>query len=437
MDEEIALLANPSKVAFEGRPRGPRGEYSASGSDHGSDSLRSDASDREHGMRIPRGESPGGDVAGGDGSDGGGDDSDGGGSEGPGGRARAVAPTLSSADVRQSKFRMLHDMDEWERRGHRLPRRHTMSSPYEEVAGDYDYVKRTKAQQNSVRVQKQVLVTVVSVIEMANNAIDPFGVDLEGWGDHFGSNIDDFDDVLVELHDTYQSRVSVAPEVRMIMMMGMSILAFKQAKQSSTPEFDEVMQSNPDLARAYASAASSCAGKRAGLGGRRGASGGLGSGLVMNLVRGMMPGPAAAAPRPQSDAGDAPPGGSMRGPRAPASRAQEVIDFLDKQALQAHEHEPQGSVAGLFGVKTAGGALHPAQDTQPSLDGGLRALHADGPGGSESPHGPGGFLPPDRGIDTRVSSLPPARGDMIEVMSGSTVSVASSRKGRKGVTISL
>jgi hypothetical protein len=65
-------------------------------------------------------------------------------------------------------------------------------------------------------------------------------------------NIDDYDGVFEDLYNKYKAKVNVAPEVKLIMMVGGSGLMFHLTNsmfKAAVPNMGQVMKQNPDLMR--------------------------------------------------------------------------------------------------------------------------------------------------------------------------------------------
>ena len=65
-------------------------------------------------------------------------------------------------------------------------------------------------------------------------------------------NVDDYDGVFEELYVKYRSKVNVAPEVKLIMMLGGSAMMFHLTNsmfKSVKPNMNDVMKQNPDLVK--------------------------------------------------------------------------------------------------------------------------------------------------------------------------------------------
>lgn len=60
---------------------------------------------------------------------------------------------------------------------------------------------------------------VCSGLEYANNKLDPVGLDLDGFSGHVFENINQFNNVLEKLVAKYSKKVSVAPEIELILLL--------------------------------------------------------------------------------------------------------------------------------------------------------------------------------------------------------------------------
>jgi hypothetical protein len=103
-----------------------------------------------------------------------------------------------------------------------------------------------------------MLTTVTSGMEFLNSKYDPLGVALDGWSEQVNENIEDYDEIFEELYDKYKDKSKVAPEVRLVMSLGLSAAMchvtntmFKQ----KMPGMDDILKRNPELARQMARAA--------------------------------------------------------------------------------------------------------------------------------------------------------------------------------------
>ena len=95
-----------------------------------------------------------------------------------------------------------------------------MDSPLDEMKGEYETLKAEKEQQNSVKFQGKMLMAFVSGLEFLNNRFDPFDLKLDGWAESVNENLEEYDDVFGELHQKYGSKAKMAPELKLLFMLG-------------------------------------------------------------------------------------------------------------------------------------------------------------------------------------------------------------------------
>lgn len=134
----------------------------------------------------------------------------------------------------------------------------TMANTLEEIQSEVERRKDSKALEASIRFQRSMLTTVTNGMEYLNNKFDPLGVRLDGWSESVNENIEDYDEIFEELYDKYKDKSKVAPEVRLIMSLGLSAAMCHVTNtmfKSRMPGMDDILRNNPDLARQFAQAA--------------------------------------------------------------------------------------------------------------------------------------------------------------------------------------
>ena len=164
----------------------------------------------------------------------------------------------SEEEILAQKKEVLYQFDRLERKGVRLPRRFTLASNLEEMRAELDKITRERQVDASVKFQRRILVTAVTGLEMLNTRFDPVGARLDGWSENINENIDEYDDVFEELHTKYKGKAQMAPELRLLMMLGGSAFMFHLTntmfKSSAMPGMEQVLKQNPDLAKQFAAA---------------------------------------------------------------------------------------------------------------------------------------------------------------------------------------
>jgi hypothetical protein len=95
-----------------------------------------------------------------------------------------------------------------------------------------------------------MLVSFTSGLEYCNKRFNPYKFALDGWSGEVLDNIGDYDEVFEELHDKYSDSVQMAPELKLIAMVGGSGLMFHLSNtlfKSSTPQLNDILASNPHI----------------------------------------------------------------------------------------------------------------------------------------------------------------------------------------------
>tara|TARA_Y100001980_G_C14539488_1_gene316941 strand:- start:613 stop:1734 length:1122 start_codon:yes stop_codon:yes gene_type:complete len=161
-------------------------------------------------------------------------------------------------DILREKFILLKKLEELQRRGVKLTQQYSMDSNLDEMKGEYEMLKDEKAKDNSKKFQAKMLMACITGIEFLNNKFDPFNINLDGWGENLHENINDYDDVFSELHDKYKSKATLAPELKLMFMLGGSAVMTHMTNtmfKSSIPGMDDILKQNPELMKEFTNAA--------------------------------------------------------------------------------------------------------------------------------------------------------------------------------------
>ena len=133
-----------------------------------------------------------------------------------------------------------------------------MESDLLEMEGEYESIKAERERKNSVKFQRRMMMAAVTGLEFLNNRFDPFDFKLDGWGEQVNENIDDYDEIFGELHEKYQSKAKIAPELKLLFQLGGSAIMLHMTNtmfKSSIPGMDDIMRQNPELMEQFTKAA--------------------------------------------------------------------------------------------------------------------------------------------------------------------------------------
>jgi hypothetical protein len=155
-------------------------------------------------------------------------------------------------DIQKEKQELLFKLNRLQNSGAKLSRQYTMDSKIEDIRSEYRTLKKQRDLQKSVKFSREMLMACVGGIEFLNGKFDPLDVKLEGWSESIMENIDNYDEVFEELYDKYNEKVDVAPEIRLIMMVGGSAFMYHLTNslfKSAIPNVNDILKQNPDLMR--------------------------------------------------------------------------------------------------------------------------------------------------------------------------------------------
>lgn len=186
---------------------------------------------------------------------------------------------LSGKEMLREKFKYLRLLEAIEKKGVTLSKKYSMDSSLEEMKGEYETLLAEKEKSNSVKFQGKMLMACVSGLEFLNNRFDPFDLKLDGWAESVNENLEEYDEVFGELHEKYGSKSKMAPELKLLFMLGGSAVMLHMTNtmfKSAMPGMDDIMRQNPELMQQFTAAAASSMGSQ---------NPGLGN--FMNMMGGM------------------------------------------------------------------------------------------------------------------------------------------------------
>jgi hypothetical protein len=161
-------------------------------------------------------------------------------------------PSKGYTSVDEEKADLINKLGRLEKKGFAVNKRLNAYSNIEELRSEVKRITYSIDVEQSVRFSRRMLVACVTGLEFLNKRYNPFEIQLEGWSESVMENVDDYDGVFEELYVKYRSKVNVAPEVKLIMMLGGSAMMFHLTNsmfKSVMPNMNDVMKQNPDLVK--------------------------------------------------------------------------------------------------------------------------------------------------------------------------------------------
>jgi hypothetical protein len=169
-----------------------------------------------------------------------------------GGGGGPQMPSEGYKTIEDEKADLLNKIARLAKKGMNTSARLTSYSDIEEIRTEYKRLTYAIEAERAIRFQKRMLVACVTGLEFLNKRFDPFDLQLDGWSENVMENQDDYDGVFEELYQKYNTKVNVAPEVKLIMMVGGSAMMFHLTNsmfKSAMPDMNKVLKQNPDLVK--------------------------------------------------------------------------------------------------------------------------------------------------------------------------------------------
>jgi len=182
-----------------------------------------------------------------------------------------------------------------------------------------------RERQNSIKFQGKMLMMAVTGLEFLNNRVNPFDLQLDGWAESINENITDYDEVFSQLHEKYSGKANVAPELKLLFMLGGSAVMLHMTNtmfKSAMPGMDDIMRQNPELMQQFTKAAVSSMGQQ-----------NPGFGDFMGNMMGQQGGQ--SMPQQQQQ--------SMRTPRQPRNDSPPPRQYPKESALPKYERPPENT----------------------------------------------------------------------------------------------
>ena len=167
---------------------------------------------------------------------------------------------MTSDEIMKEKTEILSFFDRLEKRGVRILKRFNLSSNLEDMRYEKKRIIEEREAENSIKFQRKMMMAFITGLEFLNNRYDPFDIKLDGWSESVHENVNDYDEVFEELHEKYKEKTHIAPELKLMLMLGGSAFMFHLTStmfKTSLPGMNDIMQQNPDLMKQFANAAMS------------------------------------------------------------------------------------------------------------------------------------------------------------------------------------
>ena len=167
------------------------------------------------------------------------------------------APSAGYKTIDDEKADMLNKLARLEKKGLNVNKRLNAYSSISDIRVEYKRVTYSIEADASIRFSRRMLMACVSGLEFVNKRYNPVDIYLDGWSESVVENLDDYDNVFEELYNKYKTKMEVAPEVKLIMMLGGSAMMFHLTNsmfKSAIPNMNDILKKNPDLVKSMVDA---------------------------------------------------------------------------------------------------------------------------------------------------------------------------------------
>ena len=156
--------------------------------------------------------------------------------------------SVNRGDLRMRKIELLRRLSELKTKGYELSKNYDFNSTIDEMEYEYELMKSFADKRNGIKLYKNILLNVTSVVEFLNDKYDPFNFKLSGWSEHMSVECDSYEDVLEQLYEKYRGNgKNMGPELKLFLLVLASASAFhfSKATYQNTPMVDGFLKKNP------------------------------------------------------------------------------------------------------------------------------------------------------------------------------------------------
>ena len=169
---------------------------------------------------------------------------------------------MSEEHTMREKYEMLRKFERLNKLGVPMRKRFTLESPLEEMKMELEFIRREKDMDQTIKQFCDWYITGMSAMEWSSKNVpfvQAFGLKLDGLSESAQMNVVDMEEDFEELYDLYGDKLKMHPLVRIpirtCMMVYMVHLTNQMAMKSPIPNMDQILKTNPDIARQLATAA--------------------------------------------------------------------------------------------------------------------------------------------------------------------------------------
>ncbi len=167
-----------------------------------------------------------------------------------GGAPQEEKPSPGYSSIDDEKADLLNKLARLEKKGLNVNKRLNAYSDISEIRTEYKRLLYGIEAEQSIKFSRRMLIACVTGVEFLNKRYNPFDIMLDGWSESVMENVDDYDGVFEELYTKYRTKMHVAPEIKLMMMIGGSGMMFHLTNsmfKAAVPNMNDVLKQNPEL----------------------------------------------------------------------------------------------------------------------------------------------------------------------------------------------
>ena len=159
-------------------------------------------------------------------------------------------PSPGYKSIDEEKADLVNKLGRLEKKGFTVNKRLNVYSNVDDLRTEVKRITYSIDVDKSIKFSRRMLIACVTGLEFLNKKYNPFEIQLEGWSENVMENVDDYDEVFEELYVKYRTKMHVAPEIKLVMMLGGSAMMFHLTNsmfKSVMPNMNDILKQNPGL----------------------------------------------------------------------------------------------------------------------------------------------------------------------------------------------
>lgn len=165
---------------------------------------------------------------------------------------------MRPSEIKGKKQEIIFKLEKMRRLGIGGIKKFNMSNNLDDMETELARVKYEREVESSIKFQRKCMMAFVTGSELINNKFDFLDFKLDGWSEQVHDNINDYNEVFEELHEKYSTKMKMAPEIKLLFMLGGSAFMYHLTNsmfKNSIPGMEDIIKQNPDLMKQFANAA--------------------------------------------------------------------------------------------------------------------------------------------------------------------------------------